>query len=236
MSTATETKTSSRATAQPPAALLVELEGVALPMRGVLFEAARNHLAGRGVKLEVAQFVRCSGPVVTLAEQLAEVLSLEDGTEELRAALNRAASERLVKSAQLSAGLEKMIKVAAGRGIPTVLLTGLPEEIAQAVVAAAGLEDRDIQLLVFSDEGKSFPRADAWLKAVKNLGKTPRFCIAFGSSHAACKSALSAGMRAVAVPDTYTSHHDFSGADRILDSWEDVNASELLNDLVPPLR
>lgn len=237
MSTAIETKaSSSRASTQPPAALLVELEGVAFPVRAVLFEAARSHLAGRGAKLDVAQFLRCAGPVVTLAAQLTELLSLDGGSEELSAAMNRALHEHFSKNTQLGAGLEKVIKAAAQRGIPTAVLTGLPEEIAQTIFAAAGLEGREIQLFVFSDEEKSFPRADAWLKAVKNLGKTPRFCIAFGSSHAACKSALSVGMRAVAVPDAYTGHHDFSGADRVLDGWDDVNAVELLNDLIPPLR
>lgn len=239
MSTAVENKSAPSRTAgtQPPAALLFELEGVALPVRGVLFESARKHLAGQGVKLDASHFSRCTGPVITLAAQLTACLSLDGNGSDLAAALNRGLTEKFSASGvELTAGLEKVLKAADQRGVPAAALTGLPESIAQTIFSAAGLENRGIQLFVFSDEDKSFPRADAWLKAAKQLGKTPRFCVAFGSSHAACKSALSAGMRTVAVPDTFTGHHDFGGSDLILDTWDDISANELLDALIPPLH
>lgn len=238
MSTATESKSANPRSAgtQPPAAVLFELEGVALPARQVLFEAARKHLAGHGVKLGAAPFSRCAGSITTLASQLASAYSLTGESDELAEALNKALADHFAQHAKIIAGLDKLLKVAEQRELPAAALTSLPEPVAQAVFAAAGLEARGVQLFVFSDTDKVFPRADAWLKAAKQLGKTPRFCVAVGSSNAACKSALSAGMRAVAVPDAYTGHHDFGGADIVIDSWEDVSASELLDTLVPPLR
>ncbi|HMP75956.1 MAG TPA: hypothetical protein PKE12_06650 [Kiritimatiellia bacterium] len=234
MTTAAEAKSpSSRAGTPPPAALLFELEGVALPVRPVLFDAARARIPG----LTQAQFARCNGPISTLSAQLHQALRLQGADGDLAAALNGAVSDRLAaKKLSLSNGLDKLLKAAAQRGIPAAALSGLPESLAQAAFAACGLEGRDIQLFVFSDEDKSFPRADAWLKAAKHLGKTPRFCVALGSSQSACKTALSAGMRTVAAPDAFTGHQDFGGADLIVDSWDDVSASGLLDDLIPMLH
>ncbi len=234
MSTTAEAKASS--TSSPSSALLVELEGVALPARAVLFEAAQGHFKSKGVKINAAHFARCAGSVPQLAAQLTALLAPESGTDELVAAMNQALADRFSGKAEFAAGLGKLLKAAEQRGVAIAILTGLPEDVAQAIFAAAGLEDRGIQTFVFSEDEKAFPRADAWLKAAKQLGKNPRFCIAFGSSHIACKSALSAGMRTIAVPDAYTGHHDFSGSDMIVDSWDDVSAAELLDTLLPPLR
>ncbi len=238
MSTAAETKPTAAAAGNlPPAALLFELEGVAMPVRKSLYEAAAQCLGDRRVKLDVATFSRCTGPVVSLAGQLQQQLGFDGSSAELAEAMNvRLISQLSSGKLELSAGVEKILKAAEQRGLPAAVLTGLPESVAQAAYNSTALESRGIQLFVFSDEEKSFPRADAWLKVAKQLGKTPRFCVAFGSSHAACKSALSAGMRTVAVPDAFTGFHDFGGADMILDKWEDITAAELMDALIPPLR
>jgi beta-phosphoglucomutase-like phosphatase (HAD superfamily) len=48
------------------------------------------------------------------------------------------------------------------------------------------------------------------------------------SSNTACKAALAAGLRAVAIPDDFTAHQDFGGADIIVDSASDIDAGEIL--------
>lgn len=235
MSTVAEAKPATRTA--PPAALLFELEGVALPVRPALYEAARAHLASRQVELTHAIFTRCGGPIATLATQLLERLQLGPDNGHLAQALNAALVEELnAGRLKLNLGLTRLLDAAAKRGLPAAALTGLAEDTSQSAFNASGLESRGIQLFVFSDEEKPFPRADAWLKAAKQLGKTARFCVAVIGSHVSCKSALAAGMRTVAAPDAFTSHHDFSGADLIIDSWDDVDAEELLDTLIPALR
>lgn len=238
MSTAAESKAAARASGTlPPAALLFELEGVVLPLRKSLFDVAAQCLGERRVQLDPAAFSRCTGPVVTLASQLQNLFGLDGESADLAQAMNERLLAQLASGKMdLSAGVDKVLKVAAERGLPAAVLTGLPEAVAQAAFNCTALEGRGIHLYVFGDEEKTFPRADAWLKVAKALGKTPRFCVAFGSSHAACKSALSAGMRTVAVPDAFTGFHDFGGADMILDSWEDISATDLIDALVPPLH
>ncbi len=238
MSTAAESTPATRsAGAPPPAALLFELEGAALPIRPVLFEAARAHFESRQTRLDMAMFARCGGPISTLAAQLIGLLRLNDGASELADALNGALADQFnAGRIPLNPGMAKLLDAAARRGLTAAALTGLPEALAKKAFHAAGFEGRGIQLFVFSDEDKLFPRADAWLKAAKQLGKTARFCVAVGSSHATCKSALSAGLRTIAAPDAFTGHHDFSGADVIVESWDDIDINTTLDDLIPSLR
>jgi beta-phosphoglucomutase-like phosphatase (HAD superfamily) len=240
MSSTTEAQTTTaRASAgtPPPAALIFELEGVALATRQVLFELARDFFAARRLKLDQGLFARCGGTIAHQAAQLAAAAGSQINAAELTQSLSGGLSDRLSANAlKLNSGLDRVLKAAAARNLPIAAVTGLPESCARRAADAAGLDTRGIELYVFNDDDKPFPRADAWLKVVKQLGKTPRFCVAFGSSHASCKSALSAGMRSVAVPDSFTSHQDFGGADLILDSWDDISAAELLDALIPPLR
>jgi beta-phosphoglucomutase-like phosphatase (HAD superfamily) len=238
MSTAADAHPANRsATASISSAILLELEGAAIPVRPVLFEAARAYLAAREVPLDHTRFARFGGTVSTLAAQMAEQIGPAIDVAELAKALNNALIEQLnAGRLGLNGGVTRLLDAAARRGLPIAALTGLPESVAHAAFTAAGLESRGIQLFVFSDEEKPFPRADAWLKAAKQLGKTARFCVAIASTQATCKSALSAGLRTIAAPDAFTGHHDFSGADIVLDSWDDLDVDETLGLLIPALR
>ncbi len=67
----------------------------------------------------------------------------------------------------------------------------------------------------------------------KSLGKNPFNCGVIATSRAATKSSLSAGMHCVAIPDSYTSHEDFSGADVIIDDLAEMNVEEVMTRLCP---
>ena len=70
------------------------------------------------------------------------------------------------------------------------------------------------------------------LKIAKAMSKSPRVCIALVSSMASCKSALSAGMRCVALPDAFTSFQDFGGADVVYEHGDEVAIEELLKTML----
>ena len=75
----------------------------------------------------------------------------------------------------------------------------------------------------------SFPRADDWLKMLKQCGKERCTLVAVVSSQVACKGALTAGAACIAVPDQFTSFQDFSGAKLVLDSLSDEKPDALLD-------
>ena len=74
---------------------------------------------------------------------------------------------------------------------------------------------------------------DATLKVAKEMSKSPRQCVVLAGTMESCKSALSAGMQCVALPDRFTAFQDFSGAQEVLESQEDLDPQELGEVLFP---
>ena len=70
------------------------------------------------------------------------------------------------------------------------------------------------------------------MKMARELGRSSRRTVVFSSSSRACKSTLSAGMRAVAVTDQFTAFQDFGGAELVLEDgkWD---VAETLDFLYP---
>ncbi|MFO1491641.1 MAG: hypothetical protein U1F87_12170 [Kiritimatiellia bacterium] len=79
-----------------------------------------------------------------------------------------------------------------------------------------------MKLLCFEANEKGFPRADLWLKAAKETNFPPAARLSLVTSMRTCKSALTAGMRCLALPDGFTAFQDFGGAHAIVDSIEDL--------------
>ena len=222
------------------AALILELDGVLIDTRTTLCETATAALRKAGTKINPGLFARhglLASPTA-IAANLVEKLEVSGlSADDLAGVLAGQLESYLQGEAKLNAPVEKLIKAAQHRGLPVAVLTALPEDQARGVVERLGLAASQVRVFAFKDEEKGgFPRADVWLKVAKSLGKSARFCVAVTSSQTSAKSALSAGMRCVVAPDSFTGHHDFGGADVILDSWDDLSANELLDAVVPLVR
>jgi putative hydrolase of the HAD superfamily len=218
-------------------ALLFILEGVGSQARQALYDATRAALDDQGVKLTQALFARHGfhPTAEAIASGLADAATGKKiNADKLAAAIGSAVSTHIAKLSKLPEGLAKLVDAAVKRDMPVALMTALPEEAAAAALARCGYGDGAIQVFAFPDAvGGGFPRADLWIKIAKQLGKSTRACLVAADDAAACKSALAAGMKCVAVPVALTAHQDFCGADVILDAWDELSAREILDTAIP---
>ncbi len=67
------------------------------------------------------------------------------------------------------------------------------------------------------------PDPEIYLKTSAAISVTPERCLAFEDSCHGVNAAKSAGMKVVAIPNRYTETHDFSNADKILDSLTEIH-------------
>lgn len=72
---------------------------------------------------------------------------------------------------------------------------------------------------------KPFP--DIYLEAAKTLKVIPAMCVALEDTETGVLSAKNAGMKVIAIPNKYTFNHNFSKADKIVDSLDDITMSML---------
>ena len=220
---------------KPGFALIFELEHVALHSRELEFEVLKGLLADKERTLTPVDYSRfCTAGKV--AEGLEQLLARLDAKRFSAAKLEDDFGSGMLMHFKTCAsrennGLQAMLDAATKHEMTCAAITGLKKDAEESVSAQLNLADRNTQ--VFNhDSDDAVPRADAWLKVAKELETQPRNCFAVVTSGAACKAALAAGMRVIAVPDAYTSFQDFGGAYELVDRLEDLKLDELL-DILP---
>lgn len=218
-------------------ALLFELDNLAVNVRELSFEILKTLLAKSDCKLAEIQFSRyglCAAPEGYLPALLKALDVKKPSAEKLAKDLYKALGEQLAGGkVTLNAALDAVLSQTGALGIRMAAISALPEDMAHALAEKLGLADRGVELFVFSEPEDIFPRADTWLKVAKSMAVPPRQCKVLSTSMASCKAALSTGMNSVAVPDRFTSFHDFGGATMVLDALGDVPAADLIAELFP---
>lgn len=91
-----------------------------------------------------------------------------------------------------------------------------------------GLFDRFFATRCRDDVARGKPEPDVYSAIAVALGIEPHEAVAFEDSSAGVVAAKRAGLRAVAVPNNCTRHHDFSAADVCVASLAEVSLGELV--------
>ncbi|VGO13357.1 hypothetical protein PDESU_01913 [Pontiella desulfatans] len=213
-------------------ALIFELEYVAAKTRAVEFESVKSAVGTKGVELSPIMFSR-SGMSPLHRSAVTDVLTQAgkkaDAIEKAVAEVDKTVANYCENEAELDSGLAKLIKATQERGIPVVTFTALPVATAKKLMARLGLDALGVELIIPEEVKESFPRADDWLKMLKQCDKEHSTLVAVVSSQVACKGALTAGAACIVVPDEYTAFQDFSGAKMVLDSLEDEKPNAILD-------
>ncbi len=216
----------------PTHALIFELEYVAARTRAVEFKAIKSAVSNKGVELTSVMFSR-SGMSPQHRAAVTNVLKLAgkktDAIEKAVTELDKTVAEYCTNAAELDKGLEKLIKATQRRDIPVLTFTALPRDLAQKLMARLGLDAMGVELIIPDEVKGSFPRADDWLKMLKQTNKEKATLVAVVSSQVACKGALTAGAACIAIPDEFTAFEDFSGAKMVLDSLSDEKPNAILD-------
>lgn len=218
-----------------PWAILFELEGTAVPVRKVLFEAIGAALKKERIEFGFPQFVRCGLHAVPehMINDLATQLHLKPGARESAAAAVRRALEECfsgTKSTPLAPGLDTILNAARTAGAKIGTISWQTEDAARALSTRTGLDRWATEILSFSDVHHEFPGADTFLKGLKHLGADPHRSIALVTSRASSRSAIAAGMKCAVVSDEFTAFQDFGGADFVADAWKDLDPAQLFAD------
>lgn len=213
-------------------ALIFELEYVAADTRAVEFASIKSAVGTKGVELTQVMFSR-SGMSPLHRSAVTDVLlqagKKADAIEKAVAEVDKTVTNYCENEAELDKGLEKLIKATQARNIPVIAFTALPEDVARKLMVRLGLDKLGVELIIPEEVKSSFPRADDWLKMLKQCDKEGLTLVAVVSSQTACKGALTAGAACIAVPDDYTAFQDFSGAKLVLDSLTDEKPDTILD-------
>jgi HAD superfamily hydrolase (TIGR01509 family) len=116
-------------------------------------------------------------------------------------------------------GLEDFIREARLRGLPIGVASNSGSIYVEQVLRAIGLREAFDCVITADQVSRAKPAPDIYHAAAASLKVPPERCLAIEDSPIGMKSALSAGMRCVVIPNHHLDGVDFSGAYAMFESF-----------------
>jgi HAD superfamily hydrolase (TIGR01509 family) len=182
-------------------AVVFDLDGVLLQSEEVWDAVRERYVRERGGRYDAEVQRAMMG---MSAPEWSQYLHEEAGVPDDPDAINREVVTRMLEAYRdrlpLLPGAKEAVRVVAA-AFPLALASSSNREVFEEVLRLAGLTGC-FQATVSSEEvARGKPAPDVYLEAARRLGAEPGHCAAVEDSHAGIRSAKSAGMRVVAIPN-----------------------------------
>ena len=131
---------------------------------------------------------------------------------------------------QLRPGVLALMDEARRQGLQLAIATTTsPVNIAALLRSAIGPDWRS-HFLAIGDASNApikKPHPQVYLKVLADMGLQAAQCVAFEDSANGLKAATAAGLDTVITPNSFTAHHDFTGALRVVPDLSEVDVARL---------
>ena len=156
---------------------------------------------------------------------------LRDTIDHLHA-LKTASYEAAVQggAVKLRPGVLALIQQAHQQGLRLAIATTTsPVNIAVLLRNAIGPDWKDLFIVIedASTAPKKKPHPQVYVQTLTRLGLPSGACLALEDSSNGMRAAVAAGIKTIITPNNFTSHHDFTGALRVLPNLEGVSVEQL---------
>ncbi len=187
---------------RPIRAVVFDMDGLLVDTEAVWFRAMNVATAGIGDSFPMATFMRMVG----LPPQASDAIVLEHFGEGFDLpAWDAVASahfrEELAAGIALKAGVFEILDHLDVIAMPRAIATSSSLQSVRASLGPHGIVDRFHALITRDVQTNHKPHPEPFLKAAAALGIDPADCLALEDSHNGVRSASSAGMMTVMVPD-----------------------------------
>ena len=152
-----------------------------------------------------------------------DALGVPGTPEEINAEVVRRMLERYGEAPPLIPGAVEAVRACAARW-PLAVASSSNPELIEVVLVRAGIRGLFRAVVSSQEVARGKPAPDVYLEAARRLGVPPAHCAAVEDSHNGIRSAKSAGMRVVAVPNTHfpPDAESLSLADVVVDSVREL--------------
>lgn len=185
-----------------PKAVVFDMDGLLVDTETVVFRAMQHAAGGVGGEMPFATFQRMVGlqhahSDLILIEHFGEGFDL-DAWQVVVSAHFR---EQLAAGIALKTGAVEILDQLDVLGLPRAIATSSSLESVRASLGPHSLIDRFDALITRDVQTRGKPHPEPFLRAAEALGVDPADCLALEDSHNGVRSASSAGMMTVMVPD-----------------------------------
>ena len=210
-------------------AVVFDLDGVLLQSEEVWDSVRERYVRERGGRYDEKVQRAMMG---MSAPEWSRFLHEEAGVPDEPATINRDVVGRMLQAYRrdlpLLPGAVAAVRLAAA-AFPLALASSSNREVFEEVLELAGLAGCFRATVSSEEVGRGKPAPDVYLEAARRLGVPPERCTAVEDSHAGIRSAKSAGMRVVAIPNAaYPPDEEaLELADAVVRSLDDLGVAVL---------
>jgi HAD superfamily hydrolase (TIGR01509 family) len=210
-------------------AVVFDLDGVLIQSEEVWDAVRERYVRERGGRYDAAvQRAMMGMSAPEWSAFLHEKGEVPDDPE----AINRDVVERMLEAYRcelplVPGAVASVQRVAAA--FPLALASSSNREVFEAVLELAGLTDCFCATVSSEEVERGKPAPDVYLEAARRLGVAPERCAAVEDSHSGIRSANSAGLRVVAIPNpTYPPDEEaLALADAVVGSLDELTIEVL---------
>jgi HAD superfamily hydrolase (TIGR01509 family) len=213
-------------------ALVFDFDGLILDTETSAYESTREMFAEHGVDLPLADWQQIVGTANHLhwTELLEQAVGAAVDLEAVRPRRDRRKLELLAPEVVLP-GVSDLLVEAAEAGLGVAVASSSPAEWVDGHLERLDLAHRFAHVITRHDLGgdatRTKPEPDLYLLALRALDADPSRTVAFEDSPHGVAAAKAAGLLCVAVPGGVTRGLDFSAADVVVDSLDQVRLADL---------
>jgi len=210
-------------------AVVFDLDGVLLQSEEMWDSVRERYVRERGGRYDEEVQRAMMG---MSAPEWSRFLHEEAGVPGDSEAINRDVVARMLESYRrklpLLPGAAEAVRRTA-TAFPLALASSSNREVFEAVLELAGLADCFRATVSSEEVERGKPAPDVYLEAARRLGVAPELCTAVEDSQAGIRSAKSAGMRVVAIPNASYPPDDeaLALADTVVRSLDELTVAAL---------
>jgi HAD superfamily hydrolase (TIGR01509 family) len=186
----------------PVAAVVFDMDGLLFDTEKLYGQAILTAASELGVEMTTEVFLTFVGtPWTHNRRQMLEAYGETYPAEELRVIWMEHFKLLVTDGLDLKPGVIGLLDLLDELEMPRAIATSSSHGTVTHHLGAHGLTDRFHHVVASGDYANSKPAPDPFLKAAERLGVDPRHCLALEDSLNGVRSASSAGMMTVMVPD-----------------------------------
>lgn len=211
-------------------AIIFDFDGLIVDTEVPEYEAWLNIFRSYGVDLPLSVWTPHIGggnENFNIFDHLEELTGKRIDRDEMRIR-RRAEFAELFKDAVPLPGVEEYIASARERAMRIGIASSSPRRWVYPKLEQIGFASTFDTVVCSDDVGSSKPNPASYLKAITDLGVTPRDAFALEDSPTGVQGAKNAGLLCVAVPGTLTRDRSYDHADLCLGSLADMPLQKLM--------
>ncbi len=137
-------------------------------------------------------------------------------------------TRQLIEKQSLLPGVLQTLEAADKINLPMAIASSSKKDWVEGYLSSLGIRPFFKVVCTFEDVTQVKPNPELFLLAANKLGCLPSQTIVFEDSPNGIKAAHAAGIYSIAIPNEITRGMDLSLADRVVNTFLDINLDELL--------